>query len=855
MTNQLPMAWPLVGRTEQLDHGLALLRSGRGVLLAGEAGIGKTAVARVLADALDDDGVEVARLAATVTTGLPIETLSVAASAPATTDRVIVLDDMQLLDDDAAALVHRLTVEGRVTLLGTLRTGEPHPPAVTALWKDDLVERMDLQPLERTEVDRLIDLVLDGPVDAGARRTLWDLTLGWPLMFRELIRASTDTGLLQPVNGLWRFNEPPASTRLDELIGSRLDDLGPAELELVELLSLGEPIGFDLLRMIAELDSIDEAERSGVIEVVTDGMRRDARLAHPIFGDVARRRMTAARRSVLSARLLGVIESTPMRRRDDVVRATTWQLQAGGTTVTDDMVLAARRALYAREQRLAVDLATRALMGDPSRKDVALLLAEALISAGEPTRAEQFASEAADGAVGEKDQAVLTMQRAFTLFWGFGDAEAAEHVVTEALDRIPSGPWHDELLGEQAVLLSNQGRHREAAAITDPLLARDDLGDRAFITASISACCSRSLDGRCLDALTLCSQAYTRSEAMGPAIGMTKSGIFIVSQVTALTEAGRLADAELLARGARDFALAEGETEGQAWFAMSLGRVLLTSGRFEEAERCFIEGSAAFAGIHSHGPRHWSLAGAVMAAASRGDLDGARAHDEERRVLPAHPAAVMAAEVGRASAYVALVEGDRSRAIRLLRETISANLDDRPMALLSGLVHDIVRFGGTVEPDEAERYAACEGDLVPARLALIEAHRRGDAEALEQVAATFTELGSPLFSAEAALLAARCFSQAGDKRAEARCRRMAAASRAELGDGPIVTLDLHGGPSADLLTRREREVAELAAAGHTNKEIGEALYVSVRTVENHLQRVYDKLGAGGRRELAAALGL
>jgi DNA-binding CsgD family transcriptional regulator len=55
------------------------------------------------------------------------------------------------------------------------------------------------------------------------------------------------------------------------------------------------------------------------------------------------------------------------------------------------------------------------------------------------------------------------------------------------------------------------------------------------------------------------------------------------------------------------------------------------------------------------------------------------------------------------------------------------------------------------------------------------------------------------------------------------------------------------------LTQREREVAALAAAGLGNRAISERLFVSLRTVENHLQRIYDKLGVAGRQELSAAL--
>ena len=47
----------------------------------------------------------------------------------------------------------------------------------------------------------------------------------------------------------------------------------------------------------------------------------------------------------------------------------------------------------------------------------------------------------------------------------------------------------------------------------------------------------------------------------------------------------------------------------------------------------------------------------------------------------------------------------------------------------------------------------------------------------------------------------------------------------------------------------------LAAAGRSNKEIAEQLFLSPRTVENRLQRVYEKLGIAGRTEVADALAL
>lgn len=55
------------------------------------------------------------------------------------------------------------------------------------------------------------------------------------------------------------------------------------------------------------------------------------------------------------------------------------------------------------------------------------------------------------------------------------------------------------------------------------------------------------------------------------------------------------------------------------------------------------------------------------------------------------------------------------------------------------------------------------------------------------------------------------------------------------------------------LTVAEHRVAELAAAGHTNREIAAELFMGLRTVEAHLTRIYVKLGTRRRTQLAPAL--
>jgi DNA-binding CsgD family transcriptional regulator len=74
----------------------------------------------------------------------------------------------------------------------------------------------------------------------------------------------------------------------------------------------------------------------------------------------------------------------------------------------------------------------------------------------------------------------------------------------------------------------------------------------------------------------------------------------------------------------------------------------------------------------------------------------------------------------------------------------------------------------------------------------------------------------------------------------ARWQELAAAQRARLA----------AGSDDDALTTTERRVAELVAAGHSNPEIAAALFISVKTVEANLTRIYRKLRLRGRVDLA-----
>lgn len=64
---------------------------------------------------------------------------------------------------------------------------------------------------------------------------------------------------------------------------------------------------------------------------------------------------------------------------------------------------------------------------------------------------------------------------------------------------------------------------------------------------------------------------------------------------------------------------------------------------------------------------------------------------------------------------------------------------------------------------------------------------------------------------------------------------------------------LNGGASTEQLTSRELGITELVVTGATNREVASALHLSPKTIENHLSRIYAKLGVRSRTELASLL--
>jgi len=131
------------------------------------------------------------------------------------------------------------------------------------------------------------------------------------------------------------------------------------------------------------------------------------------------------------------------------------------------------------------------------------------------------------------------------------------------------------------------------------------------------------------------------------------------------------------------------------------------------------------------------------------------------------------------------------------------------------------------------------------------ANQSRDVDALGALVVDYEAAGGILRAAECAAALTQSLARSGAKQAE----RRAAEKLAEL-TARCIGLDvpsLSAGAGAKL-SAREREIALLAARGLTSRAIGDRLGLSMRTVDNHLARCFDKLGARSRAELAELLG-
>ena len=865
-----------MSREAEMDRILTGLSDARpaAFVLAGAAGVGKTRLAATTAEAAAALGFSVAKVVATrAATPIPFGPFApflppagqstpdllgllrlagdaILARAGPAGKLLLTVDDAQFLDESSAALLHQLVREPACDVVVTVRTPGPAPDAVTALWKDGLAERIDLRPWNEAQTEAVLTAYLGGPVASGSVRRLWELSQGNGLYLRELLAGAMDSGTLRREGGIWSLSRPLTTVgRLVELVAARLSGLAPETTAVLELLAVGEPLGVAVLEKLTDPAAVEDAEAQGLVQLSADGRRVLARLAHPVYGESLRNSMPRSRLRRISATLAETIALTGARRRDDLLRQGRWQLDSGSAREAGLLTRAAQRAGEMFDFGLAARLAQAALDAGGG-VDAGLALGEAMFRSGQHREAEAVLASVAALGQTDRDLARIASARAHNFANLLGDPDAAMAVLDEALAVVTDSAPRLQLLGRLATIKVFEPDPEAALAAAGPLLASDDdvMASRGAYVSSIAM----ALLGRGQGAVSV---AYAGLERHRRTAGLPQlPEAQLIGAVMGHVAAGHLAEAEADAGTGRQACLAAGDKEGHATHLFLTGWVVIERGHLDRAAKAFLDGASVNREIHDPAALRWCLAGLALAEAMRGHSREAEAAAAERDELPVSP--MMAYEtdvVDRSRAWVSVCAGELSRAREILRSAAERAAACQLRVAEAKVLHDVARLGQpeAVAPRLAVIAAEVDGGFVAALAAHATALVRASAAGLAAAGQAFEALGAALLAAEAYLAAAAAYRSGGQARSATAMSRRAAELAIACGDAR--TPGLSPGATMWRLTRREQEIAAMAAAGASSREIADRLVLSVRTVDNHLQNIYSKLGVTRRDELVRLL--
>ncbi|MFF3850838.1 AAA family ATPase [Streptomyces sp. NPDC002328] len=770
----------------------------------------------------------------------------------ATTRTVLVVDDIQLLDPTSLALIALLLADSSLFLAVTLPDGADWPDVLRSLWREDALRHIALPTLGEEESARLLIATMGGPVAAPALRALWEASGGNALCLRELLRSALADGRLSPVHGVWCLTRPLAAVLPDALLDVRLRELTGPQRTLMELLAVCGPIGLRDGLTYVDADALAGLERQQLVESHLDGRREQLTLAHPMHARLLRAGITRLRARTLLLDQVGRVRGHGARRAGDPLALAGWELEATGTADPALLVRAAAQALHADDVDTMCRLARAALVHGPNTR-AGLMLGEALGQRGE--FGEGIAVlEDAFAAAREPDLHTAALTLAVHHFFGPGNMTRALAVIDEAGRR--GGPCA-EMAAWEATLLTSAGRTARARTVLDPWLPPSDGAEpsdsgvlllQARLRVELSS-------GRPEDAVRSGRAAHAAHRVLADrsAVFYPARSLYLVA--AALLEAGRFDEAERAASEGLEGLLRSPVPALVVWFGWVRGRIALDRGRCAEAVAHFREARAQ---AHLCGHRfaeQRALAGLVLAEAYAGRSAPETAVLASGSTDPHSPLAQ--ADTLRAQAWSLRCRGRRHEAEAVLRAGAEAARAGEEFAAALTLEHDLLRWGDRdAAPRVRELAEDAQGPYAAARAAHARAVADRDPDALVAVADAWTAMGALLLAAESLAEAAGLWHASGGAAREGAGRRATARAhslRRQCGDAATPALaDLS---TAVQLSPREREIARLAAHGHTSREIADQCSLSVRTVDNALGRVYRKLGIHDRGGLGRAWAL
>jgi DNA-binding CsgD family transcriptional regulator len=793
------------------------------------------------------------------------------------------IDDLQWLDAASARVLEfalrRLTTGQLMVLAASRPPGSgPAPLRLDRAVGAERLHALVLGPMPMGETHRLVNQRFGAWLPRPVLRRVYDASGGNPFFAVEMARSLLRQGMPASTDAL------PVPGTLRELVRERLAGLSAEARDALAVVSVVSRAPPALVAAIAgspdaAMEGLAEAEDAGIL-IRSGGL---VEFSHPLLASVVYAQTRPARRRVLHRAIAEALDGQAAGiAADSGARA--WHLALGaegpdaGVARALDVAAATARSAAAPEGaarlaelacrltppgceddrvRRSVDLAqylfeagdtsgarseleglvTRMAPG-PDRARVLLRLGKVLYSAESSPAAEERAKQA----IAEAGPAPAILAEAHALAAQLADhnnhdreahARRAVQLMSEQANPDPAilatalvalgmadyyqGRGVARELLEQATVLERSAAERPPVAwraktiMGQFLKYADDFGTaREILTAAHHAAAEEGDEGSLPDILghiaelELWAGDWQRATAYAAECveAAERTGQEVLLSVNRYARA--LVNAHLglagPARADAEAGLAFGERCGDPWLIginlWVLGFLELSLGKLAEADRHLSRVGEIRESIGLREPGQWRFqADHVEAVIGLGEL--ARAGDlldrfEEGAQTTGRAWAL--ATAARSRGLVRAAQGDTDGAATAFEQALAYH-QHLPM------------------PFELGRTVLARGQL-QRRLK----QKRAARESLQAAMEVFRGLGAPLWA----------------ERAQAELRRV--------GLRPAAPLSL---------TPTEERVADLVAAGHTNREAAQALFVSVHTVEDNLRRIYRKLGVRSRTELAA----
>ncbi|WP_433243119.1 ATP-binding protein [Actinomadura nitritigenes] len=767
---------------------------------------------------------------------------------------LVVLDDVQWIDAASADVlsfaVRRLDGDP-VAVLAAVRDGDDHHAGRerTGGFEHGFPKLM-LGPLDRAESRRLLDLRSPG-LAARLRERVLDEAAGNPLALRELAEAARARPIDEEQGPL------PVGERLARVYTARLKELPEAGRRALLLLAAADAADPPdaLLALLPEPD--DKAwtavEESGLVR--REG--RHMRFRHPLIRSAIYHAEPLDARLEAHRALAGALRDEPDRRA--------WHL-AAATLHPDAEVAAALERTAERARRrgghaAAAKALARAADLHPARQDGARLLADAVGLAaltGNLPWVEELAdrARARTGDPAVHAAASLHVGRLAALTGRHAGAFAGLTAI--AADRAAADPATAlDALATVAVLRFYSGEESQRREIERilPRLSAGPLRDWTLIVSDPFGA-GRALAPRLPDLIAAARGRPERS--------------------TALAVAAWILDETPLAVRTFDEAV-------HAWRAAGplpdgLGGVVALAyfeyGRWDQARTVCAELAALPAAPSLHHAVACAHAIDAMVLAAQGDAAAARAHaDQALRLVDPLESRSVAVYARRALGDAAMADGDYEAAYEHARTVFDADGDPvhyhASYPALPGLAASAARSGHHADAarivERSARTLAGGGSsrlraLVHRSRALLAGPEHAEPEF--EAALAHPELERRPFEHAQTLLEYAEWLRRRRRIADARpwltaangtFRRLGARPWAERAQAESRAAGLDAG-TADAgafagLSPQQQQIVRLAARGLTNREIGERLFLSPRTVGSHLYRTFPKLGVTARSQL------